>query len=265
MSVNIKKKTLAFSILALLIIVAIVLFHFLMQSTLPKFYLTNKYSDMNYEELEVVSYTPNKIDKNFFFLEQTYIHIYPKKWVFKYKDKNFNVEFFNLHFVDDYQLEELETMCTEYLKNNIDSNIQGITIYSDTIYSSKVLLKKENNGTFRINYDDNKLWTKDNVELFINNFFRESNQTNYCSVYIYFDNVSPDIITEKINQSFPELNDYYLIQLNTAPLSMERYRNTSVFNELYTQEAYGYIPSNYVKEKVIVVTKIKNKEIIAVT
>ena len=256
-----KAFIISFSLLVAVLIIFIV-FRALMVSTLPKLYLTNKYDDMNYEQIEPVSYNPNKIDKNLFFLEEVYIRIYPQQWRFKYNDKEFNVEFGKMHFADDYQLEELEALCTEYLQENVDDNIQGVIIYSDTIYSSHALFEEDSTDKYKITYDDNILWTSENIEEYINAYINRNYQTNYCPVYIYYDNTSAEIISKEMSSTFPNLSNYYLIKLNGTPLTLERYGNQCAFNELYRQEAYGYMPSEYVKENIINETEIKDKKIV---
>ena len=98
-----------------------------------KEYIAYKYGVTQSEITEVEEYKAH-IETEFVLLEKFNIWVVPAKWVFNVDGKNFNVEYFQKHYVDDFQLEDLEIWCTEYLQDNVDSNISGIELYSDMIF-----------------------------------------------------------------------------------------------------------------------------------
>ena len=64
-----------------------------------------------------------------------------EKWVCEYNDREFNVEYTENHFADDYQLEDIFNWCTEWLQENVDPEIEGVEIFSDSPEDLKMYLK----------------------------------------------------------------------------------------------------------------------------
>ena len=242
-----KAFIIAFSLLVAVLIIFIV-FRALMVSTLPKLYLTNKYDDMNYEQIEPVSYNPNKIDKNLFFLEEVYIRIYPQQWRFKYNDKEFNVEFGKMHFADDYQLEDISRLCTEYFKKLTgNENIQNV-LFTD------FNMPTENYYHYRTLRDllkiDNRLWTENNITEFI----EEYSQVWYSDIGIYVSDCFNDIpslsaeaerleniINNQFKDSFEQANSEVVhIYFTNQELNVER---VSVIHEGVSSrfDYYGFL------------------------
>lgn len=104
-----------------------------------KEYIAYKYGVTQSEITEVEEYKAH-IETEFVLLEKFNIWVVPAKWVFNVDGKNFNVEYFQKHYVDDFQLEDLEIWCTEYLQDNVDSNISGIELYSDMIFKITLMI-----------------------------------------------------------------------------------------------------------------------------
>lgn len=53
---------------------------------------------------------------------------------FKYKDRSFIVTRYNGHFYDDFQLPDVEHWCTQWLIQNVDNRIVGVTLSSLDLY-----------------------------------------------------------------------------------------------------------------------------------
>lgn len=138
-----------------------------------KEYIAYKYGVTQSEITEVEEYKAH-IETEFVLLEKFNIWVVPAKWVFNVDGKNFNVEYFQKHYVDDFQLEDLEIWCTEYLQDNVDSNISGIELYSDMIFHDNtydIFSKRSRYYTVRssksLSYSDNKLWKQEDIGEFL--------------------------------------------------------------------------------------------------
>lgn len=69
----------------------------------------------------------------------------------------------------------MEIWCTEYLQDNVDSNISGIELYSDMIFHDNtydMFSKRSRYYTVRssksLSYSDNKLWKQEDISEFLN-------------------------------------------------------------------------------------------------
>lgn len=71
---------------------------------------------------------------------------------FKYKDRKFIVNRYKGKFYDDYQLEDIEKWCSDWLKNNVDEGFVAVEIDSRDIISYQIASKKGNK--YILNQDD---------------------------------------------------------------------------------------------------------------
>lgn len=95
-------------------------------------YICKKY-DIDKSELELVDYRHSGIywsDKNIFYITPVWADF---AFEYKHNDLKFNINRINGRFYDDYQLEEIEQFCTDWLKNNIDERIVGMELSSYSI------------------------------------------------------------------------------------------------------------------------------------
>ncbi|MGN0523451.1 MAG: hypothetical protein ACI4IG_04170 [Eubacterium sp.] len=176
-------------------------------TTNAKRYIENKY---NITQTEIVEIENSKmhIEIDFVLLERFDVWVVPARWVFNVNGKSFNVEYFENHYVDDYQLEDLELWCTEYLQNNVDSNITGVELYSDMIFHegthnlfSKRYKYYSHLSIEPLPYSDNRLWQKDETEEFLS--YQYENY-NHLGVFIQASNVSKYSETD-INSEYDNL------------------------------------------------------------
>lgn len=172
-----------------------------------KRYIANKYN-IETDLISEVSYTKKHLEPDFVLFENFNIWVVPSRWKFNYGEREFNVEYINDHFVDDYQLEDLEIWCTEYLQDNVDSNISGIELYSDMIFHDNtydMFSKRSRYYTVRssksLSYSDNKLWKQEDISEFLNYQF---DNYKYLGVFYKTDNISKYNTTD-INSSYDNL------------------------------------------------------------
>lgn len=158
-----------------------------------KRYIANKYN-IETDLISEVSYTKKHLEPDFVLFENFNIWVVPSRWKFNYGEREFNVEYINDHFVDDYQLEDLEIWCTEYLQDNVDSNISGIELYSDMIFHDNtydMFSKRSRYYTVRssksLSYSDNKLWKQEDISEFLNYQF---DNYKHLGVFYKTDNIS---------------------------------------------------------------------------
>ena len=170
-----------------------------------KRYIANKYN-IETDLISEVSYTKKHLEPDFVLFENFNIWVVPSRWKFNYGEREFNVEYINDHFVDDYQLEDLEIWCTEYLQDNVDSNISGIELYSDMIFHDNtydMFSKRSRYYTVRssksLSYSDNKLWKQEDISEFLNYQF-----DNYKHLGVFYKtdiNSSYDNLVQTLNHN----------------------------------------------------------------
>lgn len=172
-----------------------------------KRYIANKYN-IETDLISEVSYTKKHLEPDFVLFENYNIWVVPSRWKFNYGEREFNVEYINDHFVDDFQLEDLEIWCTEYLQDNVDSNISGIELYSDMIFHDNtydMFSKRSRYYTVRssksLSYSDNKLWKQEDISEFLNYQF---DNYKHLGVFYKTDNISKYNTTD-INSSYDNL------------------------------------------------------------
>ena len=95
-------------------------------------YLCDKY-DANKDEFDLVDYKPSKIYIGSSGEIEQHLAFSDFSFEFKYKDKTFFVNRYKGKFYDDYQIDDIEKWCTEWLKENVDKNIIGIFLDSKSI------------------------------------------------------------------------------------------------------------------------------------
>ncbi len=121
-----------FSLILVLLIIAVIIFLF------PGFYvkyaLADKYG-WKASDIEVIEHHFPNTDIHFD-VEYSSVDHYTEKWICKYKGREFNVEHFDSKYWDDYQLEDVFVWCTEYLQENIDSEIVGLDLNREIIYKN---------------------------------------------------------------------------------------------------------------------------------
>ena len=159
------KKTIKKLLIALLVLLLAIGFYKALDLTNYHFvkaravnYLCDKY-DADKEEFELVDYKPSK-----FYIGSSgewvqHLAFSDFSFEFKYKDKNFFVNRYNGKFYDDYQIDDIENWCTEWLQENVDKNIIGLSLKSKNIVfyqnntkkSNKYILSREDAKDFVIN------------------------------------------------------------------------------------------------------------------
>ncbi len=95
-------------------------------------YLCDKY-DADKEEFELVDYLHSGFHEKPKGEWVDFINWHDFSFEFKYKDKDFFVNRFDGKFYDDYQIEDIETWCTDWLKQNVDKRIDSFTIETEDI------------------------------------------------------------------------------------------------------------------------------------
>lgn len=122
-------------------------------------YLCEKY-DAQPEEFELIYYNQaHYIQEEVGFLD------YEKVWVdfsfeYVYKDRHFVVSRNKNGFYDDYQFDDIQKWCTEWLQENADERIVGINFntnniinfYENTGYDFSYVLSKKDAKKFLLNY-----------------------------------------------------------------------------------------------------------------
>ena len=108
-------------------------------------YLADKY-DAKISDFEMTDYIHSRFiieDENPYDLK------FKPKWKdfafeFKYKDRKFIVNRYKAKFYDDYQLEDIEKWCSDWLKNNVDDRMFAVAIDSRDIILYQRASKKGN-------------------------------------------------------------------------------------------------------------------------
>lgn len=181
-------------------------------------YLQDKY-DMSYNQISVLDYETKKPGNDTSFLPlNTYWS--PYRWEFEYNNKSFFVNRIDSKYYDDYQLDEIESVATEWFKQNIDNNIVGIKLSSANIinYQSKVA------GNITINENNIKDFLNDK-----NTYSSIDNYTYYDVVLMaestYFDTLSQtdkNSLLNEVKEKLPNSHIQYVIGADTSKISKER-------------------------------------------
>ena len=143
-------------------------------------YLSHKY-DAKRSEFELVDYRhagtywDSSRDEFFQFLAWDDF-----AFEFEYKGREFFVNRSDGKFYDDYQLEDVEIWCTQWLQENVDSRITGINI------SEEELLNYAINSERGTDY----VITKDDTEEFLNTYSFNPDGGYLMSIYFYDDSIN---------------------------------------------------------------------------
>ena len=174
-----KKKIAVFIIIFVFLLVGTV---FLLNFTNYSFvksravnYLCDKY-DADKDEFELVDYLHSGFQSKPKGEWVEFFHWNDFSFEFKYNNKNFFVNRFKGKFYDDYQIDDIEKWCTEWLQQNIDENIVFIGLDSETL----IKYYSENN---RIS--NKTIIGRNNITSFIEKCMLIS-ESNF-SVYVYYD------------------------------------------------------------------------------
>ena len=89
-------------------------------------YLCDKY-DADKDEFELVDYLHSGFHEEPDGEWVDFINWHDFSFEFKYKNKSFFVNRYNGKFYDDYQIEDIEKWCTEWLKENVDEHIDSVS------------------------------------------------------------------------------------------------------------------------------------------
>ena len=129
---NKKRKSIKIIFLAIILLTLANLFAYPVVAAQAKIYLSLKYKESP-TKFELVDHNQSHVRS-----EEYEVFFMKPKWVdfsfeYKYNDRLFFVNRDKGRFYDDYQLEDIENWCTEWLKENVDERIIGIDLDSDHI------------------------------------------------------------------------------------------------------------------------------------
>lgn len=217
----IMKKILSIIITITIIIVFIFGGYFAIKTVMTKGainYLQDKYN-MPYNQITVLDYEMKKPGNDTSFLPlNTYWS--PYKWELEYNNKSFFVNRIDGKYYDDYQLDEIESVATEWFKQNVDNNIVGIKLSSANIINyqariaSNVTINENNIKDFlndKNTYSGINHFTYYDVDLMVENtYFEALSQTDKSNLL--------DVVKEKL----PNSHIQYLIGADTSKISKER-------------------------------------------
>ena len=165
-----KKKKLLIVFLVLIIGVLACLSVPAVRTLQAKYYLSQKY-DAKMSEFSVKDYKGKHLmpSEDMIFFEEYYLVVY--SFEFEYNGRNFIVSKTDNGLYDDYQLENIQEWCTDWLKNNADLNMRGLSLDTDDI-----LNYCENN-----NKDYSYVITEADAKNFLVNYVTNgSNDMFYC-------------------------------------------------------------------------------------
>ena len=133
------KKTIKKLLIALLVLLLAIGFYKALDLTNYHFvkaravnYLCDKY-DAKKDEFELVDYLHSGFHSKYVGEWVDFFHWNDFSFEFKYKDKNFFVNRYKGKFYDDYQIDDIEKWCTEWLKENVDEHIDSVSIETEDI------------------------------------------------------------------------------------------------------------------------------------
>lgn len=144
----------------------------------------------------------------------------PYKWEIQYNDKSFFVNRIDGKYYDDYQLDEIESVATEWFKQNVDNNIVGIKLSSVNIINYQARIA----GNITIN--------ENNIKDFLNdkNTYSGINRFTYHDVDLmlestYFDTLSQtdkNNLLDEVKEKLPNSHIQYVIGTDKSKISKER-------------------------------------------
>ena len=143
-------------------------------------YLCDKY-DADKDEFELVDYLHSGFHSKYVGEWVDFFHWNDFSFEFKYKDKNFFVNRYKGKFYDDYQIDDIEKWCTEWLKQNVDEHIDSISIETEDIVRYLNNSDKSNHYVF----------SKGDAREYISKYVLNPEQPK--TIYIYYDDKSENI------------------------------------------------------------------------
>lgn len=185
---NKKRKSIKIIFLAIILLTLANLFAYPVVAAQAKIYLSLKYKESP-TKFELIDHNQSYVRS-----EEYEVFFMKPKWVdfsfeYKYNDRLFFVNRNKGRFYDDYQLEDIENWCTEWLQKNIDKRIVGIPLDSYELirfqksYKNNVLTKNEIK-TFLYDYFSGNLGIN-NFALFYDESIKRndySKQENECDI-----------------------------------------------------------------------------------
>lgn len=194
----------------------------------PRAYLSEKYG-VDKSEFHAVFLSPKTHKKkvSFFLDTEEYDYWIPTQWTYRYNNRCFHIEYYDGHYADDYQLDDLWRWTTEYLKENVDENICGVQLYEQDIFVSSKN-KYNHFGTHGDVFLYDKVWSEKDIPLFL---------TLHKGVQIYYkvDNIN-DYLFE-IQAGF-RTNDYYNELVNSLEEKTSTLLKTKMTVGLYIIESH---------------------------
>lgn len=193
-------------------------YHFV--KTKAEIYLCIKY-DAKPSEIELVDYKHSGIywdDYNIFYLTPKWTDF---SFEFKYNERNFIVNREKGRFYDDYQLDEIEKWCTDWLKENVDERIVGMKLNSEDV------LRYQNNT----NKKSNHIITESESESFLNNY--SLNASEYMCVFFYFDE-------SLLNERFTTETDNEIALKLREKLTLSRYMSADYDSSYMMKIVFKY-------------------------
>lgn len=179
-----KKRKINVEIMIIVALVALLAGYKLLDATSYRFveakavhYLCQKY-DAQPEDFELVDYNQSHI-----YWEEFFVFLEKPVWIdfsfeFEYNDRKFIVNRFEGKFYDDYQLDDIEKWCTEWLKKNVDERIIGLQLDSFSIAIYEKNINK-----------NNYILTEQDTEDFLNNYSLNYTFNTTILIYYYEENV----------------------------------------------------------------------------
>ncbi len=143
-------------------------------------YLCDKY-DADKDEFELVDYLHSGFQSKPKGEWVEFFHWNDFSFEFKYNNKNFFVNRFKGKFYDDYQIDDIEKWCTEWLKQNVDEHIDSISIETEDIVHYLNNTGKSNQYVF----------SKSDAEEYITKYVLNPEQPK--TIYIYYNKKSENM------------------------------------------------------------------------
>ena len=171
---RLKKRTII--LIPTIVFILILVIGSLLKNTFVSLYLHDKY-DMPFSQIEMLSYDKSHFKFDYGLDSSNSTTFFPKKWTIEYKDKVFVVQRYWFHFVDDYQLEDIDVLVTKKLQKEIDEHITHIVITSDMIYHSP-----QYKFNYKLPYSDHKLWTEKNIDSLFNSILENEDVSLFYRV-----------------------------------------------------------------------------------
>jgi hypothetical protein len=200
-----KKKIKKIILIVFLLILAFVTIYFLILRHNAKEYIYDKYGITSVEIVDTkLPYYPDTAD----FFDWPILYkpgeLEPFTVYFTDGEKEFTVMHIKGKYYDDYQIEEISELCTNYFRKLTgDDEIQYVLFNYSAVSNSPDDYDRFNNFL----KTNNQLWTEENVDEFIKMYIQ--NNIGYMSIYCYdsFEDISViksnvDKIYETITKQF---------------------------------------------------------------